>query len=128
MEQQFILGLISSMDGERDPRCLLFLFTWLPDLLKVLRVEDNLVEELFDVISCYFPVDFRSPPSLTGQKEITRDELAAQLNKCLCAVPSFDQFCVPLILEKLNSALKIAKLDSLNLLVRSVTHKLIYSL
>lgn len=117
MSQQYLLGLISSMDGERDPRCLIFLFTWLPDLLATLPVGESLVEDLFDVMSCYFPVDFRSPPALTGQKEITRDELAMHLNNCLCSVASFDQFCLPLVLEKLTSALKIAKIDSLNLLV-----------
>lgn len=116
MGQQFILGVITSMDGERDPRCLLFLFTWLSNLLKVIPVGDSLIEEMFDVMSCYFPVDFRSQ-SVTGQVDITRDELAVHLNKCLSALPAFDRFCLPLILDKLQTTLKVSKLDSFNLLV-----------
>lgn len=117
ISQQYLLGFIQSMDGERDPGCLLFLFKWIPDLLKFLPVGEALIEELFDVISCYFPIDFRTPPELVGRKIVTREELAENLNKCLCALPAFDQFCLPLILEKLDSDVKLAKLDSLQLLV-----------
>lgn len=46
--------------------------------------------------------------------------LAESLCPCLCALPSFAQFCLPLALEKLDSSLRIAKLDSLKLLVSFV--------
>lgn len=46
--------------------------------------------------------------------------MAEKLAPCLCAVPEFAEFCIPLIIEKLLSNLKIAKLDSLSLLCKSI--------
>lgn len=53
--------------------------------------------------------------------------MAHALCPCLCAVPEFAEFCLPLVIDKLSSSLKIAKYDSLNLLtegckVFSATH------
>jgi hypothetical protein len=52
---------------------------------------------------------------------ITRDDLAAALLPCLIASPDFTEFCIPLLLEKLDSQLRVAKLDSLHVLVSSGT-------
>jgi DNA repair/transcription protein MET18/MMS19 len=52
---------------------------------------------------------------------ITRDDLADALLPCLIASPAFTEFCIPLLLEKLDSQLRIAKLDSLRVLVSSGT-------
>lgn len=48
---------------------------------------------------------------------VTREDLAGSLGSCLTAIPEFAEFCIPLILEKLGSNLRVAKLDSLKLLV-----------
>lgn len=52
--------------------------------------------------------------------QITRDDLAKKLAPCLCAVPEFADHCIPLILDKLFSNVKVAKMDSLNLLCKGV--------
>jgi len=52
---------------------------------------------------------------------ITRDDLAAALLPCLIASPDFTEFCIPLLLEKLDSQLRVAKLDSLRMLVSNGT-------
>lgn len=59
MGPDFVCGVIQSIDGERDPRNLLFLFTSLIPLF--FRHFDlyHLTEEMFDIMACYFPVDFR---------------------------------------------------------------------
>lgn len=59
MNFDFVYGVISAMDGERDPRNLLFLFNWLPTFLKSVALE-HLSEEMFEVMACYFPIDFRT--------------------------------------------------------------------
>jgi len=51
---------------------------------------------------------------------ITREDLAEKLAPCLCAVPEFADYCLPLIIDKSYSTLRVAKLDSLNLLRESV--------
>lgn len=110
----FVYGVISAMDGERDPRNLVFLFAFLNDFLKNVPL-GHLVDEMFDVMSCYFPIDFH--PSKDDPAAVTRDELANALCPCLCAVPQFGESCIILLTEKLDSNLRLAKIDSMKLLV-----------
>ncbi|CAH0399929.1 unnamed protein product [Chilo suppressalis] len=112
----FLYGFISAMEGERDPRNLLFLFTFLPTFLKHISL-GHLVEEMFEVISCYYPIDFH--PSPDDPAPVTRQDLANALCPCLCAVPEFGEQCMVLLIEKLDSSLRMAKLDSLALLRES---------
>lgn len=51
---------------------------------------------------------------------ISREDLAEKLAPCLCAIPEFADYCLPLIIDKSYSTFKVAKLDSLNLLRESV--------
>lgn len=114
MGTDFILGLVFSIDGERDPRNLSFLFSILPPFLKSVNL-GLVAEEMFEVLACYFPVDFNTPQD--DPNAITRENLAENLSICLSASPAFAEFCVPLLLEKLDSNLNVAKMDSLQLLV-----------
>ncbi|KAF7410203.1 hypothetical protein HZH68_004584 [Vespula germanica] len=112
---EFVYGVISSIDGERDPRNLMLLFDILPNFIKEFPL-GHLAEEMFDVISCYFPIDFN--PVGSDVIGITREDLAESLAPCLYATPEFTEFCIPLISDKLSSNLKVAKLDSLDLLCK----------
>ncbi|XP_025830552.1 MMS19 nucleotide excision repair protein homolog [Agrilus planipennis] len=116
MSFDFVYGVITAIDGERDPRNLLYLFSWLPKFIKLVNL-GHLTEEMFEVVACYFPVDFKAPgDNING---ISRDTLAQALCPCLCCIESFAQFCLPLAIEKLSSSLKTAQLDSLDLLIES---------
>lgn len=42
--------------------------------------------------------------------------MAEALAPCLCAIPEFAEFCLPLLVEKIGSNLKVAKLDSFSVL------------
>jgi len=53
-----------------------------------------------------------------GSELITRESLADALHVCLSQTSQFSNFLVPLALEKLDSSLEEAKVDSLRLLVR----------
>lgn len=116
MGPDFVYGFINAMDGERDPRILLFLFNFLPNFLKTFPL-GHLNEEAFEVIACYFPIDFNPSPNDSGI--ISRDQLADKLAECLCAHESFAEECINLLIEKLQSQLSVAKLDSLYLLSKS---------
>jgi hypothetical protein len=61
-------------------------------------------QELFDVLSCYFPVSFTPPPG--DVHGITRADLAAALQRTLTATPDFQEHLTPLLLEKLSSTLR----------------------
>lgn len=57
ISSEFVHGVISSVDGERDPRNLMFIFHMLPEFLHFFPL-GQLTEDTFEVIGCYFPVDF----------------------------------------------------------------------
>ncbi|XP_014088855.2 MMS19 nucleotide excision repair protein [Bactrocera oleae] len=119
MGGDFMYGLINSIDGERDPRNLDFIFTFMPDLIKHFSLL-HLAEEMFEIFACYFPIDFT--PSREDPSNISRDELAAKLSDCLVASPEFIEWLVPLALDKLESDLIEAKLDSLELLRKAAVN------
>lgn len=113
MGGDFIYGVINSIDGERDPRNLEFIFTFMPGFIDKYPLL-HLYEEMFEIFACYFPIDFN--PSKNDADVITRDNLAKKLLNCLVASEKFIEWLVPLALEKLESQLVVAKLDSLELL------------
>lgn len=113
MGSDFVYGIINAIDGERDPRLLVFIFEFLPNFLHTYPL-GHLAEEMFEVCACYFPIDFN--PSANDPASITRDLLADKLADCLAGHIEFAEYCIPLLLEKLESDLNIAKLDSLALL------------
>lgn len=51
---------------------------------------------------------------------VTREDLAGKLAPCLYATPEFADYCLPLIIDKSYSTLRVAKHDSLNLLHEGV--------
>lgn len=112
----FVLGCIQAIEGERDPRCLLQVFAIIPMVCSKFILDSSLVEPLFEVCACYFPVDFNPPSREVGQ--ITREELSGGLLNCLTAAPGLGKFCVPLVVEKLSSDLVQAKSDALEVLIR----------
>ncbi|KAI2556849.1 MMS19 homolog, cytosolic iron-sulfur assembly component, partial [Homo sapiens] len=59
----FTFGFIQVMDGEKDPRNLLVAFRIVHDLISRDYSLGPFVEELFEVTSCYFPIDFTPPPN-----------------------------------------------------------------
>lgn len=117
--------VVVSIDGEKDPRCLLAGFDVATHVMKLfasldsasVHVEymENACEEMFDILSCYFPVAFT--PSDDDVASITRDDLAQALQATLLAWPGFRTYVLDLVEEKMSSVMKQAKKDSLCLLM-----------
>ncbi|XP_018418498.1 PREDICTED: MMS19 nucleotide excision repair protein homolog [Nanorana parkeri] len=110
----FTFGFIQVMDGEKDPRNLLVAFRIVHDIITKNYALGPFVEELFEVVSCYFPIDF-NPPS-NDPHGITREDLILGLRAVLAATPRFAEFLLPLLIEKMDSDIQSAKLDSLETL------------
>ncbi|XP_069467675.1 MMS19 nucleotide excision repair protein homolog isoform X2 [Ambystoma mexicanum] len=110
----FTFGFIQVMDGEKDPRNLLVAFQIVRDLVLKRYELGPFVEELFEVTSCYFPIDFSPPPS--DPHGITKDELIEGLRAVLTSTTQFAEFLLPLLIEKMDSDVQSAKLDSLQTL------------
>uniref|UniRef100_A0A3B5B4J5 MMS19 nucleotide excision repair protein n=1 Tax=Stegastes partitus TaxID=144197 RepID=A0A3B5B4J5_9TELE len=115
----FVFGFVQSMDGERDPRNLLLAFRIAKNIIDRGYDLGKFTEELFEVTSCYFPIDFTPPPN--DPHGITKDELIQELRGVLTGTPKFAEFLLPLIIEKLDSDVPSAKLDSLHTLTACVS-------
>uniref|UniRef100_A0A2K6ETP3 MMS19 nucleotide excision repair protein n=1 Tax=Propithecus coquereli TaxID=379532 RepID=A0A2K6ETP3_PROCO len=110
----FTFGFIQVMDGEKDPRNLLVAFRIVHDLISRDYSLGPFVEELFEVTSCYFPIDFTPPPN--DPYGIQREDLILSLRAVLASTSRFAEFLLPLLIEKVDSEILSAKLDSLQTL------------
>lgn len=118
LADELIYGILDSIDGEKDPRCLILTFHIAETLMKIFPDQSELgtgfAEELFEILGCYFPIYFTHQKS--DDFEIKRDDLSMALMNAFCSTPYFEPFAIPLLLEKLSSSLPLAKLDSLKYL------------
>ncbi|KAG8551213.1 hypothetical protein GDO81_004011 [Engystomops pustulosus] len=110
----FTFGFIQVMDGEKDPRNLLVAFRIVQNIITKGYALGPFVEELFEVTSCYFPIDFTPPPN--DPHGITREDLIVGLRGVLASTPRFAEFLLPLVIEKMDSDIQSAKVDALQTL------------
>ncbi|XP_060795486.1 MMS19 nucleotide excision repair protein homolog [Neoarius graeffei] len=110
----FVFGFVQAVDGERDPRNLLLAFQIARNIIHRGYDLSQFTEELFEVTSCYFPIDFTPPPN--DPHGITQEDLILALRAVLTGTPQFAEFLVPLLIEKLDSDLLPSKVDSLQTL------------
>ncbi|XP_046709731.1 MMS19 nucleotide excision repair protein homolog isoform X2 [Silurus meridionalis] len=110
----FVFGFVQAMDGERDPRNLLLVFQIARNIIHRGYDLNQFTEELFEVTSCYFPVDFTPPAN--NPHGITQEDLILALRAVLTGTARFAEFLVPLLIEKLDSEVQDAKVDSLKTL------------
>ena len=107
---QFTVGLLQASEGEKDPRNLVTVFSLFSSMLSTLDL-DHLREDVFEALAVYFPVDFTPPRGAKGVV-ITKEELVLGLREGL-SHPSVAEWTIGLLLEKLDSDLESAKIDSL---------------
>ncbi|KAI1278074.1 MMS19 nucleotide excision repair -like protein [Halotydeus destructor] len=117
LNYDFVSGFIQVIEGERDPRCLLLTFN-LFHLVMRDRPLGHYDEDAFDVVSCYFPITYVQPTN--DPYNISRQELAKTLHRCLSSSASFAPYAIPLFLEKATSDMKDAKIDSYQALAMSL--------
>ncbi|KAG8685984.1 hypothetical protein FRC09_014429 [Ceratobasidium sp. 395] len=107
----FLPKYIQLAEGEKDPRNLLVAF----NIAKILSLEFNItahVDDLFDIISCYFPISFKPPPN--NPYGITAEDLKSSLRECLSASPRFGPLALPFFLEKLSATSPQTKVNSVS--------------
>uniref|UniRef100_H2ZLN5 MMS19 nucleotide excision repair protein n=1 Tax=Ciona savignyi TaxID=51511 RepID=H2ZLN5_CIOSA len=113
--RDFLYQYIQVIDSEQDPRNLLVIFQLTKNLIDNGFPLYDLTEELFEVSSCYFPIDFN--PATAGKKStITNSDLVIALRGVLASTPDFAPYCIPLLMEKLDSDVESAKIDSIETL------------
>ncbi|KAK4512647.1 uncharacterized protein ATC70_003351 [Mucor velutinosus] len=106
----FIGGFINCMDGEKDPRNLMVAFELVRAIIDRFDISRH-IEDLFDVVFCYFPISFAAPAN--DPFSITTEDLKDSLRRCLAATPYFAYYATPLLIEKLLSTTGSAKKDAM---------------
>ncbi|CEG42555.1 DNA repair/transcription protein Mms19 [Plasmopara halstedii] len=117
--RQFTQTFLTAMEGEKDPRNLLLCMhvarTLLSQLELVFSCNTLLLQQYFDIVSCYFPIIFAPPPN--DPYGITSDSLILSLRHAFAASDLLAPFVVPFLLKKLSSTVAEAKLDAIQTLV-----------
>lgn len=114
MGDQFLSGYVKLVEGEKDPRNLMYLFAIDRVLLIEFDLSTEMVEKFFDITFCYFPITFKPPPD--DPYGITQLDLKVSLRSCLAAHPGLAPHAMPLLLEKLSASSGGAKRDTLETL------------
>lgn len=110
----FMSCVLSSVEGESDPRNLLVVFELLHFmLLNFCQAEttrddgtnaqiDQLVEDIYDKLSCYYPINFKPPKD--DKFKITPELLQTSINNCMLATEHkvFIDNLLPFIIEKMS--------------------------
>ncbi|WWC73452.1 uncharacterized protein I206_107422 [Kwoniella pini CBS 10737] len=97
MGTSFLNSYTKMVDGEKDPRNLMLLFSIDRVILLEFEVKDH-IEDFFDITFCYFPITFRPPPN--DPYGITAEDLKLALRGCMASSPYFARMAIPLFLEK----------------------------
>ncbi|KAL9264214.1 MMS19 nucleotide excision repair protein-like protein [Drosera capensis] len=113
-----VYGVCQAIEGEKDPHCLMHIFRIVKVLAGIFPDPDgpvaNVAEEIFDTLGCYFPIHNTHPKG--EDVDVSREKLSTALMMAFSSTPFFKPFAIPLLLEKLDSSLPLAKVDSLKYL------------
>ncbi|CUM64349.1 uncharacterized protein PRCAT00001951001 [Priceomyces carsonii] len=119
----YVKSFIHVASGEKDPRNLLISFELNKQISEGLCFigtvhNEELINELFDVCFCYFPISF-SPPENDPYK-ITADDLKLRLRSTIASNSLFAKDSFPSLFEKLTSTNILVRNDVLQTLLRCV--------
>ncbi|OAF59245.2 hypothetical protein VC83_04470 [Pseudogymnoascus destructans] len=110
----FINILIELSASERDPRNLMLIFSMVEVILAEWDIDDidNLKEDLYDMLSRYFPITFSAKKS--DPASIDPPELVVRLRKCFAAYSGFAPSIFPNLIQRLDDPNRLnAKADVL---------------
>lgn len=99
MEGEFIKGILSMAELEKDPRCLMLFFSTVLVILSEWKL-NGYVNDLWEAVSRYFPITFRAKPD--DPIGITADDLKIRLRMCIAGTSEFAPLAFPYLIEKLD--------------------------
>ncbi|KAF2214828.1 hypothetical protein CERZMDRAFT_36364 [Cercospora zeae-maydis SCOH1-5] len=112
-DSEFMSGFLSYFEGEKDPRNLMIVFSF----LQVPMAEWDIhayAHDMFDAVFNYFPITFKPPPD--DPYGITAQDLKDRLRDCIAANSDFSPYAFPALLDKLDSTSLNTKRDVLHTL------------
>lgn len=118
-------GVVDSLEGEKDPRCLILglkafqslcreFSSYLGDSITNATNETltTAAELILDTVSCYFPISFSPPPD--DPIGITPEDLTEALKICLCEPLPVAKLALPFFIGQINSEILASRVASLN--------------
>jgi hypothetical protein len=107
--EQLFEGILTLINGEKDPRCLLQCFRIIAlcsHLFSALFSPDHLegstsptfVEQIFEAVSCYYPITFHPPPN--DPYNITHELLVETLMSAMNSHPALLAHSIPYLLNE----------------------------
>lgn len=116
IDTDLIYAFVRLIEGESHPRNLLICFSVVSYILKTFQNLEPYIDDLFEWLACYYPVEYTPDDQDEDQSRITRSDLVDALYDCFYATPLNSENLQTLLLEKLNSNLLSSKLESLECL------------
>ncbi|CEF61991.1 MMS19 nucleotide excision repair protein homolog [Strongyloides ratti] len=101
LESDVVLAFVTASNGEKDPRLLMKVFKIFLQIVKYFSL-GHFVEDMFDVVACYYPVEYTPPENDTIN--ITKEMLSTACEKCLLSTKSFNSYCHALIQDRLTES------------------------
>ncbi|KAJ2632073.1 hypothetical protein H4R22_001533 [Coemansia sp. RSA 1290] len=114
MGNDMVLGFAQMLDGEKDPRSLMIAFQIIPKLAELVDIKNN-VEDIFEVIFCYFPITFKNREG--DPSTISPESLKKALRAAITCSPYFGEMAVKPLVEKTTAASSSVKIDAYETLV-----------
>lgn len=114
-----IYSFVRMIEGESHPRNLLVCFSIVSLILKTYQNLEPYIDDLFEWLACYYPVEYTPDENDEDQSRILRSDLVDALYDCFYATPLNSDNLQTLLFEKLNSNLLSSKLESLECLIKS---------
>lgn len=109
MGNDFVLGFAQMLDGEKDPRSLSVAFKIIPQVAQLVDIKSS-VEDLFDVLFCYFPITFKHREG--DPSAISPASLKTALREALTCSPDFGDYLVKPLVEKTSATASSVKIDA----------------
>lgn len=110
MNEEFVRRYALAIDGEQDPRNLVIVFRMTVIVLQHFNLA-GMEEQLFDVVTCYYPIDFTPPPD-EPNFGVTAKQLTTALENCMKASDKLAPHIIPFLLEKLGSSVMKSRIGA----------------
>ena len=115
---EVLSGIVASIEGERDPRCLLLCLRLIRKALEVFAgdIDQEASTSIFAAVSVYFPITFTPPAD--DEFGITAEALIESLEDCLCIHPQLEGSALPLFFENITGETEVGRVAALSAIVR----------
>uniref|UniRef100_A0A0N4ZQQ7 MMS19 nucleotide excision repair protein n=1 Tax=Parastrongyloides trichosuri TaxID=131310 RepID=A0A0N4ZQQ7_PARTI len=101
MESDVVLAFITASQGEKDPRILMKVFKLFLHIVENFSL-NRFVEEMFDIVCCYYPVDYTPPENDTIK--ISKEMLTSSCEKCLISTKAFVPYFHSFLQDRLTES------------------------